>query len=545
MTDDGLKTSLGQKYFVNTGGTIPPYHLPTRILGLPTNITMKPNERAEFLNTTTHEITHYDFFDFQIDDNYSSPSDVATNLTKQTHKLTNARINKGTNTGQVLTDSQGIPQNKFLIPVYTSAEDDNTEDTFFLNGKMVEGSYVLKKNIYNLPADRFTIDTNQIEFLPNGEYMIYFRTKHTTINKPTIADGSKDDIPVGNNEDFDVLNAFGGVPTARCEGADGVVNGYPIQFISGQNCFISQYIGANGITIGWDEAQSRFTIGYMGQPSVSTFDVASGSGGDYAISVFYPSPTGKDGYNFMNNMRRDGGINVSNWKSEFVERGLSPLTVRTLYNIPAKYTMDSYYDENINQLNTTIDANGYTRRLEWFNDVVVNSNITGNKFWNKLGFTDNQLNNLLVGHDIGAVDGNYTPKGTTELLLDSADAILMSDEPAENTPFYDTSGAFGKGSDTSAIEAKWEYGAIGGLQFNGHNVGYGVGSTSGRPVEFRRNAPFNVDSDKSTAFSEISSTYNPDRQEFNAYTLKTDTDILTAQTLQIFMLVMDMVVMKI
>ena len=517
QTDYGLSTPLGRS-IINIPDSPASLFVPAVILGVPSQFQMKADpESAEVLKADTHEVPHYDFFDFSINEHYSSPSDIATSLTDQTHKLTNARLNGETNNGDEIEDTlgKGIAQNKFLIPVYSTFNDTNIEldagGQSTLSGSHDAGSYVLKKYIYNLPVNRFTANV----YATNGEYFIYFRTKHTTINKPLLAQDSIADLPVAGNEDFNVtVNK----PTAICKGDDGSTIGFPIQYIGGQDAHISQYCGANGITFGFDETQSRFTIGYMGQPSVSTFDIKAGTGGDKAVTCFFPLPSGKDGYNFMNTVQRDGGVNITNWKSLEIERDIRPSVLRTTYNIPNTYSMDAKFDND-------------ALKKEWFNDTTINSNVIGNRFWNKLGFSNTQLNTSAVGHTLGTTDQNYTPLGTTALKFDSADALLTSSEPAENTPFYTTEGPFAPPptgtTDPVPIEAGWEYAGIGGLEMNGHNVGMGMASTAGRPTGFRRNV---INGSK---FDVLSSSYNPDRQEFNAYTLESDTDTLTADNLPI------------
>ena len=519
--DYGLTTSLGRQVVRNIS-TNNFFFAASRILGVPSVFIFKGGDlTAEVEKSNTHEIPHYDFFDFEIDEHYSSPSDIATSLTDQTHRLTNARFNGGTNNGSDIVDTlgKGIAQNKFLIPVYSTFNSANIEldaaGQTKLQGFHDVGSYVLKKYIYNLPQNRFQTNV----FAPNGEYFIYFKTKNTTINKPLIPQDSVADLPVNNNKDFDVTT---NKPTAICKNFDGSTFGFPVTYITGKEAFISQFCGTNNITFGFDDTQSRFTIGYVGQPSVSTFDVKAGAGGDKAVTCFYPLPSGKDGYNFMETIRRDGGINITNWKSATIVRNSTPAALRALYNISNTYTMDAKTDND-------------ALTKEWFNDTAINSDIVGNRFWNKLGFSNQQLNTTNVGHSISQPDLNYTPLGTTSLKFDSADALLTSSEPAENTPFFTTKGPFGPPptgtGDPIKIEAGWEFGAIGGLEFNGHNVGMGVASTAGRPTGFRRNIVTTTANPQK--FDVLSSSYNPDRQEFNAYTLESDTETLTAANLPI------------
>ncbi len=547
VTDQGLETTLGQVICKTAnvapfGPTNPQYLFqPSRIVGIPTSAIMGTGgSQAEVASMSTVETVHYDFFKFSIKENYSSPSDIATNLTKQTHALGNARINHSSVAGDESTmgteiiDSKGIgiPQNKFIIPVYSSFDAVNTEPAAalvtqrFMNGKQRTGSYVCKKNMYNLPTGR-----DGAGILPNGEYKIYFRTKFTSINKPFLTDANKDNpLPVAGNQDFNQSLVTGGLDngpfTAQTFGETGNVIGYPIEYLENQGTYISQYAGANNVTIGWDDTQSRFTIGYLGQPSVSDFNVGSGSGGDEAITVYYPSPSGQNNYNFLRSRTRDSGVNIVNWYSNIQGKtNLSPATIRSTYNIPRKYSLDPYHDESAAALSNT---------KEWFLDYSYNKDPIGARFWNKLGFTPQQTESDLVGHDIGNPDGNYYPKGSTELELDSADGILTSDDPAENTPFYSTSGAFGPPPSTGTpvdIEAHWEYASRGGLEMGNHNVGMGVPSTAGRPTEFRRNVV--ADGTSNTPFNVLDSSYNPDRQEFNGYTLKTEPSFLTAKKLPI------------
>jgi len=539
-TDQGLDTIIGQAMietsnvapFTTTNPQFTPR--PSRIVGIPTEAIMGTgNSAAEVVAINTLESVHYDFFKFSINENYSSPSDIATNLTKQTHTLSNARINYGTEAtmGQIILDSKGvgIPQNKFIIPVYSSFDDVNTEPGAtgqkFMNGLQRTGSYVCKKNMFNLPTGRESAGV-----LANGEYKIYFRTKFTSVNKPFLTPAQATQaLPVTGNEDFncnDVTGGEGGGPfTAATKDETGAVVGYPIEYLKNQSAYIAQYAGANNVTFGWDDTQSRFTLGYLGQQSVSDFSVEAGSGGDPAITVYYPSPSGQDNYNFLRSRTRDSGVNIVNWYSRTAGKtNLTPAQIKSTYNIAAKYTLDAYFDEG--------SANSFGQ--EWFLDTTYNKDTVGTRFWNKLGFTPDQTETELVGHDIGLTDGNYYPKGSTELELDSADGILTSDDPAENTPFYTTSGSFGPPpatGDPVPIEAHWEYASRGGLELGNHNVGMGVPSTAGRPTEFRRNIV--TDGTDKTKFNVLDSSYNPDRQEFNGYTLKTEPEFITAKKLPI------------
>ena len=540
ITDQGKDTPLGRAVVLTEGGLSA--FQPSRLIGIPTDFKMDDAARAEIESVDTIETVHYDFFDFEIDENYSSPADIATRLTQQTHELSNARVNYGTDsllgTDIVGTKGVGIPQNKFIIPVWSTFDTGNIESvedpyrpdntTYGLLGIHRNGSYVLKKNMHNLPTGRTMFQGTAPGFLPNGEYRIYFRTKHTSINKPFLeVNENIAVIPIPGNEDFDCTSvrlASGNGPfTAETHDEGGAVTGYPIQYLLGQGTYISQYCGSNNVSFGWDDSQSRFTISNLGQSSVSDFDVTAGTGGEPAITVYYPSPVGKDNYNFLNTRTRDSGVNIVNWNSQVGgPTGLTPLAARTLYSVPDKYTMDANFDTTISTI---------TASKEWFIDFSVNKDTVGEKFWRKLGFTQTQTETTFVGHTVGPVDGNYYPNGSTELELDAADSILTSDDPSENTPFYDTVGAFGPpptaGGAPSQNVASWNFASIGGLEFNGHNVGMGVPSTAGNPKNFIRNV------EAPGVFKVLDCVYNPDREEFNGYTLKTQPKVITAQKLPI------------
>ena len=478
------------------------------------------------------EVKHYDFKDFAINDEYSSPSDIATTLTTQAHQIENARNNEG----RVIQNSKakGIIQSKFLIPVYTSFNDANVETisaetTYELEGSLDAGSYFLRKTIYDYPVNRF--DNNKS--LANGEYKIYFRTKHTTINKPQLPNGCETTSNLGSagNKDFDVsgvgleMNAtkdtitLHGTPTAESKDIYGNVTGYPLQYIENEFCFISQFCGATTLTFSWNDTDSRFAISYMGQLAVDNFNITDGTGGDPSVTVYLPNPEGKDGYNFKAPSSRYGGVNIVNWCSyEIDDADNLPYRIYELYNIPTTTTLDSVITEG---------AGGSGL---WLLNQTYNKNPVGNRFWNKLGYSDNQLFTTAVGYSRDSLTNEYIPNATTDILVDSAGGIITGGEPNENTPFGNSESNWDKNASNNKFVAGTTYGGIGGLEFGNHNVGYGIPSTAGRPLEFKSNQ-YTINS--SNPFYAFDSTYNPDREEHTGYTYKSDTDLLTADNLPI------------
>ena len=81
----------------------------------------RPIKYAGFFNIATDdiEVKHYSQHELKIDENYSSPSDIATALTAQTHYVGKA-INKN-GVELVNSESNGLIQNAYYIPVWSSA----------------------------------------------------------------------------------------------------------------------------------------------------------------------------------------------------------------------------------------------------------------------------------------------------------------------------------------------------------------------------------------------------------------------------------------
>lgn len=448
-------------------------------------------------------VPHYEFFDYIIEDDYSSPSDIATDLTKQTHNIGKARNKYGVEL--INTERQGLLQNKFCIPVWTSFDASNVEvsATGTLGGRLEVGSFVLKHNIYNLPqgiSNNNGTPTNTGVYPTNGETTIYFRTKNTTRNRPTDHTHTWDFYQLGY-EQF-----------SRSEDETGAITGFPIRYINDEECYASQYIGTNNLTFSWDSTDSRFNIGYAHQPHISTFSTSSAgvsTGGQISAVVYYPSPQGKDGFKYKLPKTRCGGINIENWNAiQSVVGEYTPQQIIDIYGVTPVELADI---DNF-----------------WGISKVTSKNFSavGERFWTKLGFT-NQLKEGKVGWEIDPQTGLRTPVGTTDNLLDVADSILFTEPSAENTPFYKSIADFG--GDNNNIEAQWKYASRGGLFTNNHNKGYGLPNTTGRPIEFIG------DKSGGSDYDPLKSTFNPDRNWWNntGYTIETETDFITADQLPI------------
>jgi len=539
----------------------------------------KPMKYAGYFNNNTShiEVKHFAQHELKIEENYSSPSDIATALTEQTHAVGKAINKNGIEVAN--SENNGIIQNSYYIPVWSSAgnltdtsvdattDNQNEEDstTGKLKGTLQANSFMLRYKMKDSAGARYSPITDQV-YADDGDYDIYFKTHNTFINQPiafhdddkgylktNTADETEkkfsltadlDQRQTTEGKKVNASQALSILQTAKCFTESStidaqVINGFPIKYAP--DCFLSQYCGSNNVSISWDDTNSRFKIDFLHQPAVSKFEpTAEGivqEGGQLSATIYYPAPVGKAGNLYKLPRTRCGGINIENWSSHDFSGLTIPQQIRELCN-----------------LDSTIDLG-----TEWF---VVNSALNpnspqlqnnyldiGNRFWNKLGFINSQLYTTLVGSSYDSRD-RYIPNGTTDNLLDIADALITAEEPAENTPFFFIKEKF----DGAKVEpATNEFGSVGGLNFNSHLSGYGIPNTTGVPITFISNETIdnlnldqvdvNADSYKKDRdgkvdvtrppFSSYLSTYNPDREMNTGYSFTTEPNSMTALSLPI------------
>ena len=450
---------------------------------------------------------HYSTYTFSIDEDYSSPSDIATSLTKQTHKPTSPRDILGNILPTSVIGSRldaGIPQNNFLLPVFTSdVNDDNVKNEETQDqtpdmglGLLGVGSFKLVANIYNLELSTYKDGATEVGAVDNGKYDIYFRTQYTTFNKPI--DYSDKDFDQKTSPSFAV---------AHDTTATSPIIGYPINYISGQKCYVSQYVGTDNISFNWDTTNSRFTFSYLHQPIVSTFasNETNGteSGGVESAIIYFPEPKGVDDYLYKLPQTRNGGINIENWLSNEIPYGMSPKAIREL-----------------NGLDDSVDLS-----TDWFIGAnTKNISQLSKRFWTKLGFDETQFNN--VGYDVEPTSNNITPKATTDGLIDVADGVISLEQPAEDTPWFYTNRAGAQANPPLQTEYQ---SSLGALNCGGHAKGYGLANTSGTPAVYYPNA-----TGQTGAISkedQMKSTYNPDRERHRAFTTASTSTELIAKNL--------------
>ena len=537
------------------------------------------------IDTDHIRVKHYSQHELKIDENYSSPSDIATALTDQTHYVGTAIDKNGNEI--VGSENSGLIQNAYYIPVWSSAgnltdssvtipvppaenPDENKENalTGKLQGTLQKNSFLLKYKMKNSSYAYYSPPATRV-YADDGEYDIYFKTRHTYINKPVAFQDplkgsliTNKDLETGGHKfsltadldqthtsenaviPSDTQNTFKLLKTAETFSAKSVdgnpeVIGYPIEYAT--DSYISQYCGSNNVSISWDDTSSRFKIDFLHMSATSKFEPSEEGvvqeGGALSATIYYPAPVGNNGNLYKMPRTRCGGVNIENWTSQDFSNITTPQQVRTLCN-----------------LDTSIDLS-----TDWFvcdhNNISPNTpqlqknyDSIGNLFWNKLGFLNSQIYKDQVGSLYDPNTDRYIPKGTTDNLIDVADATITAEEPADNTPYYFTQEKF---DGAASLPATYKFSSIGAMNFNNHLSGYGTPNTSGVPLTFQANELLsnlniniidsNADKYKNTygetttrpPFSEYLSTYNPDREMVNGYSFTTEPKSMTAKSLPI------------
>ena len=364
----------------------------------------RPLKYAGYNNAfdTTHiEVKHYSQHELKIEDNYSSPSDIATALTDQTHYVGKAFNKYGVEIPN--SENNGIIQNAYYIPVWTSAgsltnssvvgdtnPDQNKENalTGKLQGVLQPNSFFLKYKMKNSAVANGSTTVDPV-YADDGEYHIYFKTKNTYINKPVaFHDPSKGFLQTNEEDDPTGLRKFSLTAdldqNKTSEGAEipantketlkllkqaetfsskdingnPVVIGFPIEYAT--DSYISQYCGSNNVSISWDDTSSRFKIDFLHMSAVSKFEPSEEGvvqeGGALSSTIYYPAPIGKNNNLYKMPRTRCGGINVENWTSQDFSNITTPQQVRTLCNLDSSVDLSTEWfvtDTTINSNNTT------------------------------------------------------------------------------------------------------------------------------------------------------------------------------------------------
>ena len=493
------------------------------------------------------EVIHYRQKRFKIEDDYASPSDVADELTLQTHELTDARTTQGYEIPG--TKAISLPQNEFVFPVYSAdltadiggqtIEEPGRGNGYDLTNEQPVGAFYCKNAVYNMKAyPVLEPGTNTPSILPeetdgelpNGTYRTFFQTQFTSINKPLPPNPKTDEMPQKNIQDFDQSSNPQFSQTFLQDapvGGGQVITGYPINYLNdvafdtgyGQGtegkAKVSQFCGSDNVAFVWSDTESRFTVQFLHQPAVSIFyttPTGVSQGGEQSTTIYYPSPVGYEGYPYKANQTRTGGVNLVNWCSKNFSFPSTPAEVREIAKF-FDYTVDLGTDWFINGSNPNF-AGKLTNN--W------NYSPVANRFWNKLGYTDNQLAVLNVGSTTDPIADYYIPLGTTDARVDSAFSILSAEPPPATAPYFDSNGDFAgtSGSDTQALEARYKYSSVGSQYFNNSAYGYSTPSTAGLPIQYEP-IPAKPDAGKGLdSANPEKTTQNPDKNRITGFTVQ-------------------------
>ena len=518
-----------------------------------------------YVAENTQTVKHYQQKEFEITQNYSSPANIATSITKQTHDVGLARDKTGLEVPN--SKSQGLIQNEFYFPVWSSFNSDNSEsqDNGKLAGVQEINSFFLKYNLRNPSKHIYDL----VQTPPVGYYDIYFRTKYTSVNRPISIRITDSDTPSQNNyytQDFRqtwlesytladntvfppyplyTSEIFTSVPYhiqyARCYNKNGFnsgntlnnVNGYPIEYLP--ESYASQYCGSNNISLTWDDTISRFKFDYLHQTAVSKF-IATNQGvtqdsGEPSTTIYYPTPKSNNGTPYKLPRTRVGGVNIENWTSGKFTYPSSPAQVRKIAGLSDSVDLSTEWfiiDKSINSQSPQLQNN---------------YNVVGNRFWNKLGFDNQQIYNSSVGSETDLVTGRYTPFGSTDNLTDVADSISGTKEPTENTPYFNTQSASFNTKGETPIDAGYTFSSVGSMNTNNHLNGNGLPNTTGNPSKFVPNVDYLTNNTPESPikpadpvaptkpFIQYESQYNPDRERNTSYTFTTIGDSMVAGSL--------------
>jgi hypothetical protein len=256
--------------------------------------------------------------------------------------------------------------------------------------------------------------------------------------------------------------------------------------------------GANNISFGWDDSISRFTIGDLHVGIVSPAD-GQNEGGQDEIKIYIPAVP------YKQNQTKSGGIYISKWASGSIT--------------PVSMGIQTITEDR--KLATNFDFGHVTDSTPWFLGTSNDSDV-GARFWNKLGFSNDQI----------GVNGTLE-NATTENEIDTTAGIVLAGEPSVDLPAYQQLGNYSKKADGTLAQATYVYSSVGNLNFSNHAAGMGgIPNTQGSPIQFELNY---VDSGFSRtgistltqagSFVQSECTYNPDREINTYYTVTTSDDM--------------------
>ena len=543
---------------------------------------------------------------FVMEQNFQTPSSIGATWTKQASELTGA-IDQALGTEMAPKEQVGLLQNEFITPVYGSNSQIGNNGQYIkdlilypnsgglepghcvgISGYDSNASYLATDILNQLPVD---VDTNSI-------YFVFFRTFFTMLrnydplasnanvpdrtplktlntrasnignvnnnaatppvtNQRTLDGTLMIDVGPGSQKDFKLYELGNPAPTAVDQPFTfpGQSQEYPIRYIEQDGtgvvnrAKVSNYIGANNITLAFQQDVSAFGFTFLHQPYVTPF--TDNQGGEVSIRVFFGNR--KLG---LFNQDAYGGISIMNY-------------------CRPDYPLGTFTFEEINNN----IPNG-----TFVNGVNPKSSVApvGRRFLKKLGFTDNDLGIIKTGSGLFQIDNSLNKLGiqttnntstitlddgtnvafasfdtevygTTFAKLDSSDSILTAIPPPETSPglashvsivtpthgrsnriiqkfgdyiFYPYSIDASTDSFNAPAKVRYDnassaFGTIGGLNLTSGTASRGMGT------------PNVLGSTTVVSQNTVPISLNPDCNIYLSYTIQADSDFITASTLPV------------
>ena len=438
------------------------------------------------------DVLHRDYLDIDLGGQTNlTPSDITERFNQITQQPTDKRKNyslNGLENGDILpgTANMSVPTNKTFfpivgIPVSPEASSASNEYPGFsvmpTSGQMGDFYFKCKyANYRNFGTDIIT--STQIIIPRNGTYPAQYARG--------ILGLALDETPPNLNFPQPIIDDDDGVPL----------------------CYYSQMVGCSDFSMDYNTTKNRFEL--KTHQVYSTYSGVNGTG-QLATKMFYPylsqfygnvDPTKPTGQTFQD---RFGGVNMECWSSPIIEPGL---------NEPLSYVNDPYQLETLEELNQV-----------------------GRRFWNKLGFSDDQIINSkgskLDSNDLLILNGTSGNKVDVSFSyvpneISSNSLAYPQELTTDGIIPYDASSF---GGIALGVNTKDSTNVL--FEISNYGVSYNLPSTIGIP--FNDNFVPGTKTGTPPVFTPSSGTTNPDNTINSGYNIAFSGDIegLTAVTLPV------------
>ena len=443
------------------------------------------------------EVLHRDYLDIDLGGQTNlTPSDITERFNSIAQQPTDKRINYSAgalNNGVIIpgTATTSIPTNKTFFPIVgipvkpQNGTQTNTYPGFSeitsAEESKVMGDFYFKCIYSNYQSFNAGLTVTESIIIPrNGLYPPQFYKDMLTLDPPT--------TPPVINYPQPLIDNLG----------EGDIN-----------CYYSQMMGCSDFSMNYNSNKNRFEL-KTHQVYTTYPGVGDTSGGQLATKIFYPYL--RDFYGMIDQTKpvgmkfqdRFGGINMECWSSPILETGL---------NDPLSYINDPYDINNINDLNQV-----------------------GRRFWNKLGFSNDQLMNS-KGNTINS-DGLQILNGTSGNKVDVSFSYVPNEISSNSLAFPSMVGSYVPYSKTSF--GGFDIGILPNttpqqlVEIGNHSVSYNLPSTIGIPFDDDF-SPAVTTGGTTPVTTPASGTVNPDNTINPGYNIAFSGEIegLTAVTLPV------------